>query len=105
MIEHVFHIAVDHYARIDLVPTADVQKKISRRMSDAEAVKVGVRAWAHEAAAEIRSPARAEVGEHRSSRVPGPAQKRVSLSIGRRAAASTGFAVPLPLRGQVTFPD
>ena len=85
-IKNVFRVAVDRYTRIDFVPAPSVQQKISRSVIDTEAVKVGVRAWTHETAAQISAPARAQVGEQCGSGVPGPAEKGISLGIGRKAA-------------------
>src|ERR1700688_3185345 len=84
MIQYVFHISVGRYSGIDFVPAPDIQKEISRRVSDAKAVKVGVGTWADETASEISTPTGTKVGEQRGGGVPGPPDKRASLCIRKR---------------------
>jgi len=87
VIESIFDIGVRRHSGVDFVPTAQVQKKISRRVIDVEAVKVGVRAWTDKAAAEISTPTRTKVREQRSGGVPGPTEKRIALRKGWSSAS------------------
>src|ERR1700722_2350614 len=73
VIECVLHVDVGRHTGIDLVPSAQIEKKIAWSVGDAEPSNIRVRAGANEAACQISAPVRTKVGEQRSSGVPGPA--------------------------------